>query len=172
MSALLPGDYGTLTPVQGGRVLRFERNLLHPIDAVWAALADSAELAKWLAPTDIELHVGGRANIRFEGGDAVDGRVLAVDPPRLLEYGWLENGRDRGTVRWELTAEAGGTRLVLLHTFPLSEPETLDFAGGWHDLLDSLEAMLNGVPRPADESHWLELKAEYEARLGPVPPVQ
>jgi uncharacterized protein YndB with AHSA1/START domain len=165
--------FGSITTTPGGRVLRFERHLGHPIEAVWAALTDSTELPKWFAPADIELRVGGRANIRFEGGnDTVDGRVIAVDPPRLLEYGWFENGRDRGSVRWELTPEQGGTRLLLLHTFPLAEPETLDFAGGWHDLLDSLEAMLSGVERPADESHWLELKAEYEARLGPVPPVQ
>lgn len=172
MTAPNESDFATLASRETGRILRFERHLSHPIDAVWAALTDSAELPKWFAPADIELRVGGRANIRFEGGnDIVDGRVIAVEPPRLLEYGWLENGRDRGSVRWELTPAPGGTQLVLLHSFPPSEPETLDFAGGWHDLLDSLAALLDGVERQYDGERWKQLKAEYERRNGPVPPL-
>jgi len=52
--------------------------------------------------------------------DAVPaGPVTAAEPPRLLEYDWLHDGRPAGRVRWEITADPlAGTRLVLTQTVP------------------------------------------------------
>ena len=52
--------YGTVHEHAEGYQLRFERQLCHPVEKVWAALTDPAQLAQWLAPGEMELTLGGR----------------------------------------------------------------------------------------------------------------
>ena len=110
--------------------------------------------------------MGGRVYLAFTDGDGViDGRVTAIAPPRLLEFTWTDKGDDFGFVRWELTAEDGGTRLVLTHTVPASARESgLPMLAGWHSLLDQLAALLDGQPCPS-RGRWQELHDHY-ARAG------
>lgn len=94
-----------VTP-DGWRV-RFERQLMHPIEAVWATLnAVSVPV------------VGGSAPEAFTAGNVPAGAVTAVEVPTLLEYDWLFEGRPGGRVRWELSDGLGGARLVLSQTGP------------------------------------------------------
>ena len=53
--------YGTVHKRADGYQLRFERQLHHPVEKVWAALTDPAQLAQWLAPGEIELTLGGES---------------------------------------------------------------------------------------------------------------
>jgi uncharacterized protein YndB with AHSA1/START domain len=145
--------------------LRFERQLSQPVEQVWTALTDPAQLAQWLAPGEIELTLGGRVYLAFTDGDGViDGRVTAFAPPRLLEFTWTEKGDDRGIVRWELTGEDGGTRLVLTHTIPAAARDFgLPALAGWHSLLDRLAALLDG--RPFAPDRWQELHDQYASSV-------
>jgi uncharacterized protein YndB with AHSA1/START domain len=149
----------------GGFQLRFERDLHHPVEKVWAALTTPAQLAQWLAPGEMELRLGGRVSLAFTDGDsAIDGRVTALAPPALLEFTWTDKGNDLGLVRWELIGEGGGTRLVLTHTVPEAAREFgLPALAGWHTLLEQLVALLDGKPLP--RNHWQELHDQY-AREG------
>ena len=157
--------YGTVHERADGYQLRFERYLLHPVEKVWTALTDPAQLAQWLAPGEIELTLGGRVYLAFTDGDSViDGRVTAITPPRMLEFTWTDKGNDLGFVRWELTAEDGGTRLVLTHTVPEAARDFgLPALAGWHTLLEQLVALLDGLPFGQDR--WQELHDHY-ARAG------
>jgi uncharacterized protein YndB with AHSA1/START domain len=156
--------FGSITRILGGYEMHFVRHLAHPVETVWAALTDSNQLAQWLAPASIELRVGGRAFIDFSAqGSTVDGRVTVVEPGRVLEYTWLENGEDKGAVRWELSAEGAGTRLSLLHAIPTSTGERRDLMAGWHDLLDRMETVLEGETPPDSEDNWRALQQSYEA---------
>ena len=86
--------YGTVHKRADGYQLRFERHLLHPVEKVWAALTNPAQLAQWLAPGEIELTLGGRVSLAFTDGDGViDGQVTAIAPPRLLEFTWTDQGQ-------------------------------------------------------------------------------
>jgi uncharacterized protein YndB with AHSA1/START domain len=124
-------------------------------------------LAQWLAPGEIELSLGGRVYLAFADGDGViDGQVTAFVPPRLLEFTWTDKGDDFGFVRWELTAEDGGTRLVLTHTIPESARAFgLPALAGWHTLLEQLEALLDGQPLPLSGERWQAFHDHY-ARTG------
>ena len=103
--------YGTVHKHEDGYQLRFERQLPHPVEKVWAALTNPAHRAQWLAPGEIELTLGGRVYLAFTDGDSViDGRVTAIAPPRLLEFSWTDQGNDLGFVRWELMAADGRYR--------------------------------------------------------------
>jgi uncharacterized protein YndB with AHSA1/START domain len=154
--------FGTVHERADGFQLRFERRLRHPVDKVWSALTDPAQLAQWLAPGEIELSEGGRVHLAFTDGDGViDGRVTAIEPPRLLEFTWTDKGDDFGFVRWELTADDAGSRLVLIHTIPeASRGFGLPALAGWHSLLDQLDALLDGRPLPSRD-RWQDLHDRY-----------
>jgi uncharacterized protein YndB with AHSA1/START domain len=157
--------YGTVHKRADGYQLRFERQLLHPVERVWAALTTPAQLAQWFAPGEMELTLGGRVYLAFTDGEGVvDGRVTAIAPPALLEFTWTDNGKDLGFVRWELIGDSGGTLLVLTHTVPQAARDFgLPALAGWHTLLEQLAALLDGRPLP--RSRWQELHDDY-AREG------
>jgi uncharacterized protein YndB with AHSA1/START domain len=159
--------YGTVHEHAEGYQLRFERQLCHPVEKVWAALTNPAQLAQWLAPGEIELTLGGRVSLAFTDGDGViDGQVTAIAPPRLLEFTWTDQDNDFGFVRWELVAGDGDTRLVLIHTVPESARGFgLPMLAGWHSLLDQLAALLDDQPFARDR--WQELHDDY-ARAGVI----
>jgi uncharacterized protein YndB with AHSA1/START domain len=157
--------YGTVHERADGFELRFERDLRHPVDRVWAALTDPAQRGQWFAPGEMELRLGGRVYLAFTDGDGVvDGRVTAIAPPALLEFTWTDNGKDLGFVRWELIPDDAGTRLVLTHNVPAAARELgLPALAGWHTLLDQLVALLDDQPVP--QNRWQELHDQY-AREG------
>lgn len=174
---------GTARRVDDGYMLTFERNLRHPIDEVWTALTDTSRISNWLGGdgSSIELRVGGR--VKFPQHQ-VESTVVALDPPRMIEWGWKSpaNDWDGGTVRWELSESGQGTRLTLTHhmheidaeterrimkgtgidpdEFP-TIPRTL---AGWHTLLDQLECDLDAAPLPA-EDHWRKVFETYKERV-------
>jgi uncharacterized protein YndB with AHSA1/START domain len=165
-AGLLDGSrYGTVHERADGYQLRFERQLRHPVEKVWEALTDPAQVAQWLAPGEFDLTLGGRIHLVFTDGDGViSGRVTALAPPRLLEFTWADQDNDFGIVRWELAADAGGTRLVLTHTVPETARDSgLSMLAGWHSLLEKLTALLDG--RPFGRDRWQELHDHY-ARAG------
>lgn len=158
MAEQMPAPDGTIRPVAGGHELRFERFLPHPITLVWAALTEPGALADWLAPGVIELAPGGHARLAFANtGHVVEGRVVAVEPPHLLAYTW---GEGHGTVRWELSPMAEGTRLVLTHAFPAAD-EAASFLAGWHAHLELLALALAGRPASWPWDRWHELHDHY-----------
>jgi uncharacterized protein YndB with AHSA1/START domain len=163
-----PARFGTVQERADGYQLRFERELRRPVEQVWAAMTDPAQFAQWLAPGDIELTLGGRVYLAFSDGESViDGRVTAIARPRLLEFTWTDKGDDRGLVRWELTADDGGTRLVLTHTVPeAARAFGLPALAGWHTLLEQLAALLDGQPVPAAPGRWQELHDDYARIAG------
>jgi len=139
---------GTVHLAGGRSTVRFERRLAHPPEKVWRALTEPAQLASWfpVAP-DWELTPG--AKIRFEllneRAPAGEGEIIAVDPPRLLEYSW-----DASVLRWELTPDGDGTRLVFTDTSTEVERVPQELAG-WHVGLEALDASLLGRPLPYSE---------------------
>jgi uncharacterized protein YndB with AHSA1/START domain len=91
---------GTLVVAGEIAVIAFERRLGHPVEAVWAALTEPEELAAWLGPGKLEPREGGQVSIytgpkdRSDRPRTISGRVLAWDPPRVLEHEWLQPGLD------------------------------------------------------------------------------
>lgn len=163
---------GMLTTTGGIAVVAFERRLDHAVDAVWAALTESDQLAAWLGPGTLEPRAGGRVSIRTgpesrpELRRAMSGRILTWDPPRTLEYEWIQPGLDLSVVRYELEAVAGGTILRLTHRRSVT-PGAIGGRAGWHAYLDRLGAHLDGRPVPAWSVRRAEVQTAYEeAPLG------
>ena len=170
---------GTITRVDDGYVITFERRLRHPVEKVWAALTEPSRLGDWLAgdSSDIELRVGGRVHLAGHD-DGIESTVLALDPPHLIEYGWKTKTWDGGTIRWEVSEQDGGSRLRLTHRMPeidlTADRELMKRMGmdpdafppiprnlaGWHTILDRLERMLEGGDQLPDD-HWKTLFDQY-----------
>jgi uncharacterized protein YndB with AHSA1/START domain len=154
---------GTLVVADDIAVIAFERRLGHAVEAVWAALTDPQELACWLGPGILEPREGGQVSIRTGPGDrperqrTISGRVLACDPPRVLEHEWIQPGLDVSIVRYELEADAGGTILRLTHRRTVA-PTATGGRAGWHAYLDRLAAHLGGLPVPA----WAERRSAVQ----------
>jgi len=165
--------------LDGSAQIRFVRRLPHPIDRVWEALTDPAQLRRWWGDTDLELTEGGRFALRWRNTDAdgnaatLEGAISKLDPPRFLEISaiWGMTGTtDPGTpttLTWELESAGDHTVLHFTNTLPspTQDPST---AAGWHLHLDALATTLAGgeVDIANPEPLFDPIHKAYEAKYG------
>ncbi len=146
--------------------LRFVRHLAHSPQRVWRALTEPDELEAWF-PTTIEGEraAGAELTFTFRQGeaDAFQGRMIACEPPRLLEFMW---GTDK--IRFELEASGPGTRLTLWDTLDANGKAARDGAG-WHVCLDGLITLLEGGGSKGERliSNWADVHPLYQRTFGP-----
>ena len=161
---------GTIVVSGQTAVIAFERRLRHPIEVVWAALTETEDVAAWLGPGTLEPRLGGEIAIRTGPDDqpsmqrVISGRILAWEPPRLLEHEWKQPGLEVSVVRYELEADSGGTIVRLTHRRSVT-PTATGGRAGWHAYLDRLAAFLDGEPVPA----WSERRAAVQDVYGETP---
>jgi len=90
-------------------------------------------------------------------------RTRVFDPPRVLEYDWIELGAPGGAirnsvVRFELEPDGERVHLTLTHrALPIDSYTTI--GAGWHAHLDTLVAAVSGIEGP-------DANARYEI-IGP-----
>jgi uncharacterized protein YndB with AHSA1/START domain len=148
---------GDVHETADGFVVRFERDLVPAHDKVWEQLTGDATPAVGLAPP-----------VRFTHGYTTPGTVTAVEPGRVLEYGYLDGDDVAGRVRLELChQEPLGTRLVVTQTVPSRLADTLAVTlAAWQTHLELLFAALYGdvrCPWPVERTN--ELTKRYADRL-------
>jgi uncharacterized protein YndB with AHSA1/START domain len=150
---------------RGRPAVRLERHLPDPPAVVWKALTEREQLGAWF-PSEVIVS-GGRwevgAAITFTfPPDVIDrtftGEVLEVDEPRVLAFTWGED-----TLRFELSPEGEGTRLVLIDELPPGAAARN--AAGWERCLDRLA----GLEPAADawQPRFEHYAAAFESMLGP-----
>jgi len=165
--------------------VRVERLLPGPIGRIWTYLTDSEMRGTWLAAGDMELHAGGRVELKFihsqlsdyaepiperyrqfEQGHTNYGIVTRCEEPFLLGYTWGNESVDASEVTYELIPSGEDVFLVLTHRRLSGEREVMaSVAAGWHTHLDILGDQLNGRMRRAFWSTHALMEAEYEKRL-------
>jgi uncharacterized protein YndB with AHSA1/START domain len=147
----------------------YERTFPHPIERVWRAIADPAEISEWFWTAAFELRLG--APFAF-GPDAngVRGVIRALDPPRLIRFSDPPTGGE-GYFEFALTPVEGGTRVRLVqHGTPAFVTDEWPWPGlmaGWHRNLDHLGVFLEGGAwrrdtAPAEEAALAERYREHK----------
>lgn len=173
-------EHGIVTEADA---IRFERLLPGPIERVWAYLTESAQRRTWLAEGPMELRPGGALAMtwrnselagpdettperfaRYEGY-SMEGRVLEVEPPRLLVYTWPEEGGGESEVRFELSDRDCKVLLTLIHRKLATRGLMVGVAGGWHSHLAVLEARLEGREPPPFWPLVERVGRDYEQRV-------
>ena len=168
-------NQGTLIHIDSKPALRFERRYEHPVERVWRAISDPAEMASWF-PSNVEgkravgadltfVDEAQRAAAREAGEPTCDesamfhGRIVAYDPPKVFSFTWGSE-----LLRFELLPDGHAT--VLVFTQILSHQSVAARNGsGWHMCLGNLDALLGaGVPERDD---WNDVYHDYLERMGP-----
>ncbi len=166
--------------------VRFVRTLPGPIERVWAWLTEEDKRRQWFAAGKTELRVGGKSELHFNnsklttpddeppekyrpysGDIRFEGKVIEIDPPRLIKFSWPEADGAASEVTFELKAQGDKVVLTLTQAKLATKDAMLSVSGGWHIHLDLLEAQLSaGKKLPAFWSRLMELEGEYAKRLG------
>jgi uncharacterized protein YndB with AHSA1/START domain len=150
---------GTLERTGGYWTLRFERQLTRPAAEVWTAMLDGAG--------DAPPKLGDPAPSGLTNRFVLAGPVIAVEPPRLLEYAWRSGERDAGRVRWSLSDGQGGARLVLTQSFPVAlQEQRSTLLAAWHTWIELLAERLRSgsAPRGWPSGRTEELRRRYAER--------
>ncbi len=139
--------------------LTINRTLQAPVEAVYAAWTDPAQIVRWFAPSDdfrcevpeCDVRVGGRYTVLMHSPDGerhcVSGEYREVVANERLVFSWF----------WETTPErvslvtvtmrdmAGATRLQLVHEQFADEAARDRHNKGWTGCLDRLVAMFENA---------------------------
>jgi uncharacterized protein YndB with AHSA1/START domain len=135
-----------------GRSLLLRRTYDSTIEDVWNACTDPERIARWLAPIDGDLRIGGTFQLKDNAG----GEILRCEQPRLLKVTWAFGEGMRTEVELRLApADDGGTVLELEHASPAEVVDelvrsygpggTIGVGGGWDLALLGLDLYLHGA---------------------------
>jgi uncharacterized protein YndB with AHSA1/START domain len=154
---------GSLDTVDNRPALRLERRLVHPVERVWRAVSEPAELARWFVAS---------IDWRPEAGEVIEaggqsGEITELEPPRLIAFVW---GGE--LLRLELRPDGDGCLLVLTHVFD-DRSLGAQHAAGWEAYLDRLDTHLAGDFMSEQEAHEgiTEVHERYAERFGLDPEV-
>jgi len=139
-----------LQQVPNGHIARFERHLKHSVENVWAYLTENDKLAEWFAELRVDdLREGGVIRFDMQNGTFVEMEIIELQTNAVLEYTW---GEDR--VRFELSPEPGGCRLVLIEKITKTTDHTPKDLAGWHVCLEVIGALLDGRTLASRKEEW------------------
>jgi uncharacterized protein YndB with AHSA1/START domain len=170
-------DYATRIALDA---IRLERVLPGPIEKVWAFLTDPEKRSRWLCGGDFELRVGGKVTLDFNHSRISHettpekyrdmpmcsmGAVLRVEPPKLLEFTWLEADGGHSQVTWELAANGDKVLFTITHRQVRERGMLLSVSAGWDVHVGILDDVLAArTPRGFWSSHEAR-EREYEKRF-------
>ena len=168
-------DLGTYIEHEGRPAVRFVRSYRHPVERVWTAISDPAELRRWF-PSAVELDPREGGAISFADdpyAPAATGTILVWEPPRRLSFTWYDD-----ELHLTLEPTDDGCRLTLVDVLDDRETAARN-GGGWYVCLVELAKRLDGVPSRGPHSEDTEpwepvYRAHVEAGLpagAPVPDV-
>jgi uncharacterized protein YndB with AHSA1/START domain len=160
--------------------IRLERILPGPIERVWAFLTDCGQRKRWLAGGHMDLRPGGKVELAFAletlSGEptpakyrdmpmAFSGRILRCEPPKLLEFTWMESHGEHSQVLWELAERGNEVLFTITHTKVGDRAAMLSVSGGWDVHVGILDDVLNDrKPRGFWSTHE-KREAEYARRF-------
>ena len=125
-------DQGSAETTEDGWTVRYERQLRVPADEVWVKLSGSDAV-----------NTGSAVPSGFAHTGLSTAEVTAAEKAERIEFGWLNDGKPAGTVRYEFRPGNGGARMTVVQTGePGSELLRDPALHAWHDHVEGLAAEL------------------------------
>ena len=129
-------------------VIKKERVFNHSIDKVWNAISKAEEISTWFIKANFKAEPGYKYTFTSEpnekGCTTISGEIKNANPYVLI-YTWIvADTKIETTVKWELQAIDGGTKLYLEHSgISNYGGETAvamfeSFNGGWDNCINEL----------------------------------
>ena len=148
---------------------QYVRTFPHPIERVWRAVSDPAEVSVWFWIASFELRLGAPFQIGPDDDTGIKGVIAALEPPRLIRFSDPPTGRE-GYFEFRLTPVDGGTRVVFVQhgtpDFVRPDWPPPGLLAGWHANLDHLGVVLDG-------GHWVSTEAalteHYRQHMPAIP---
>ena len=171
--------------------IEYVRVYPHPLDRVWRAVSDPAQVTAWFWTAEFEPVVG--APYVFGGAESdMRGMITACDPPRLIRFGGPQGHGPEGYIEIALESVDGGTRLRFVqhsqpgfwrpheppHEWPIDPPELEEGPGlpwrpgtlaGWHEALDCLGLVLDGGTPEHRSSIYSSVFSVYREHMRTIP---
>lgn len=136
--------------VQHGYIARFERQLEHSAEEIWAWLTENGKLGQWFPELRVdELREGGVIKFDMQDGTFEELDITELKPNSVLEYTWGED-----LVRFELYPESEGCCLVFIEKLHQMTDHTPKDLAGWHVCLDVIQKLLNGQTVESRHEEW------------------
>jgi uncharacterized protein YndB with AHSA1/START domain len=156
---------GTLTRTGDTAEVTFERVYATDAADLWQAVTDPDRLARWFAPVDGDLELGGRFTIHFDDNDVPNCRLASCDAPHGYAWEW-PHAIHTSLVTVALEPALEGTRLRLTHTrLPVSSAP--GYAAGWDVYLRRLtEDVADREVGDTWAEDWSRAHQGYAAQLG------
>jgi hypothetical protein len=148
--------------VEGRPAVRLERKLGYPVERVWRAVTEPAELERWFVA---EAPWTPAAGEEFEA-HGQRGRITELDPPRRIAWDW---GSERFS--FDLAADGDGCLLAFTHVFDPERGPDWQHAAGWETYFTRLDAHLAGGFLSEQDAHGQiddlldRYRAQFEARV-------
>ena len=143
--------------------IEFVRDYPHPVERVWQAITDPAEISVWFWTAEFDLRVGGAYRFGGESSD-MKGAIAALEPLRRIRFGGPEPHGPEGYMEFVLEPVRGGTRMTFTqHSTPgfflkpewpadpsdhpagAKNPWRPGSLRGWHASFDQLGDELSGA---------------------------
>jgi len=136
-------------------VIRIDRVIPATIENVYRAITTPQLFERWMGPegssvhiTEMDVTIGGRIAFRVDAPDghtvSLHGTFRDLEPPSRIVHTWADASdaaADVSTVTYELSPDAGGTRLVLTHVgVRAADRQMVD--AGWGHVLERLAALV------------------------------
>jgi uncharacterized protein YndB with AHSA1/START domain len=159
-------DNGTYLEVDDRPAVRFARVYDHPVERVWEAISDPAQMTHWF-PSPQVAHEGRAGGSITLGGDPYqpDSRttkVLVWEPPHRFSFEW-----ETDELHFTLTEIDEGCRLELVNILTTNGAAARN-AAGWEMCLGHLDRVVDGTwaPSPTDGSmeEFLPVLTKYKER--------
>ena len=175
----------TLATMTAPGTIVLKRTLPGPIDRVWAYLVEPELRKKWIAAGAMDLKPGGSYEYIFDHdelsetkesvpekykddcypGMTMSGRIITVEPPKLLHMSWAEGSDEASEVKFELEELGSDVLLTLTHMKLFDKDLLVGVSAGWHAHVDIMEDNLRGnTPRPFWATH-MPLEDTYRESL-------
>jgi uncharacterized protein YndB with AHSA1/START domain len=133
-----------------------------PVEKVWMACIDRAQLSRWFAEVSGELYEGATVTFDVGAPHRVSARILRRDPNRTLVFTWSYPGGETDEVDIRLEADGDGTLLKLEQRSKARTDWWLGAGAGWESALIRLHLLLQGEdPRKISDQ-------EFDEILGPL----